>query len=142
MRSRPLTVRTHTTRTHANARTRARTRKRTHAHTHARSNARTHACTQGRPVYIYHFGALDWDACKKVSTGPRVLRFTIYEYERLRKVVLPVCSRLAGRNIDQTLGIVDLKGASLSKLTAEFRKVWMLSARWSQVRGPSSAVRC
>lgn len=31
-------------------------------------------------------------------------------YERCRKVILPVCSRLEGHHIDQTFGIMDVTG--------------------------------
>jgi hypothetical protein len=36
--------------------------------------------------------------------------WSVQEYERCRKVILPICSHLAGHHIDQTFGIMDVKG--------------------------------
>lgn len=40
-------------------------------------------------------------------------RFHIHEYERVRKVVLPLCSRLHGKQVETTFNIMDVKGAWL-----------------------------
>eukprot|EP00983_Pelagomonas_calceolata_P008468 276820-Pelagomonas_calceolata.AAC.3 len=65
---------------------------------------------QGRPVYIQLLGKVNVEAMKRVTSEQRMIKFHIQEYERCRKVILPVCSKLAGRNIDQTFGIMDVKG--------------------------------
>ncbi len=44
------------------------------------------------------------------------VRFHIHEYERVRKVVLPLCSRLHGKQIETTFNIMDVKGERLAWL--------------------------
>lgn len=78
---------------------------------------------QGRPVYIQLLGKIDINVMKKLTTVDRMIKFHIYEYERCCRVILPICSKLAGRNIDTTFGIMDVKGVSLSVMTAEVRKI-------------------
>lgn len=41
-----------------------------------------------------------------------MIKFHIQEYERCGKVIMPICSKLAGHQIDQTFGIMDVKGMS------------------------------
>lgn len=67
-------------------------------------------CVQGRPVYIQLLGKIDIGTLKQITTEERMIKFHIQEYERCGKVIMPVCSRLAGRQIDQTFGIMDVKG--------------------------------
>jgi len=74
--------------------------------------------SQGRPVYIQLLGKVNVEAMKKVTNEQRMLKFHIQEYERCGKVILPVCSKLAGRNIDQTFGIMDVKGAPGAKISS------------------------
>lgn len=40
-----------------------------------------------------------------------MIKFHIQEYERCGKIIMPICSNLQGRQIDQTFGIMDVKGA-------------------------------
>ena len=41
----------------------------------------------------------------------RILTFcSAVQYERCRRVILPICSRLADRHLDQTFGIMDVSG--------------------------------
>jgi hypothetical protein len=40
-----------------------------------------------------------------------MIKFHIQEYERCGKIIMPICSKLQGRQIDQTFGIMDVKGA-------------------------------
>lgn len=65
---------------------------------------------QGRPVYIQLLGKIDISTLKQITTEERMIKFHIQEYERCGKVIMPICSRLAGRQIDQTFGIMDVKG--------------------------------
>jgi hypothetical protein len=66
---------------------------------------------QGRPVYIQYVGQIDMTELKKISTEERMINFHVQEMERAVKYILPACSGAAGRHIDQTFNIVDLKGA-------------------------------
>lgn len=68
---------------------------------------------KGRPVYIQYVGLIDMTELKKISSEERMINFHIQEMERAVKYILPACSRTAGRHIDQTFNIVDLKGGAL-----------------------------
>ncbi|KXZ45353.1 hypothetical protein GPECTOR_55g259 [Gonium pectorale] len=74
---------------------------------------------QGRPVYVQAMGGVHLGELRRVTTDERMFRFHIHEYEYVRKVVLPLCSRLAGRNIDTTFNIIDTKGLSLGQVTRD-----------------------
>ena len=47
----------------------------------------------------------------EVTTEERMLKFHVQEYERCARYIMPACSIVAGRHIDQTFAIIDLKGA-------------------------------
>ncbi len=69
------------------------------------------ACVlQGRPIYIQLLGKIDIGTLKQITTEERMVKFHIQEYERCAKHIMPICSKLQGRQIDQTLGIMDVKG--------------------------------
>ena len=61
-------------------------------------------------MYIQLLGKIDISTLKQITTEERMIKFHIQEYERCGKVIMPICSRLAGRQIDQTFGIMDVKG--------------------------------
>ena len=39
-----------------------------------------------------------------------MIRFHVQEYERCARCIMPACSIVAGRHIDQTFAIIDVKG--------------------------------
>ena len=45
-----------------------------------------------------------------------MLKFHVQEYERCARYIMPACSIVAGRHIDQTFAIIDLKGAPPASL--------------------------
>jgi hypothetical protein len=61
------------------------------------------------------------------------------EYERCGKFIFPVCSRIAGRQIDQTFGIMDVKGVGMSHLTGEVKRLVSMLTKYDQVRRPGTA---
>lgn len=65
---------------------------------------------QGRPVYIQQLGQVNVTQLKKVTTEDRMLKFHIQEYERCVKVIMPICSHIRQKQIDQTFGIMDVRG--------------------------------
>lgn len=76
-------------------------------------------CTlQGRPVYIQLIGQIDMKAVKACTTEDRMYKFHVQEYERCMRVIMPICSRLAKRQIDQTFGIMDVRGAAQGHIEA------------------------
>ena len=52
-----------------------------------------------------------------------MLRFHVQEYERCANYILPACSLAAGRHIDQTFGVLDLKGVGLRHLTGDVKRM-------------------
>ena len=45
------------------------------------------------------------------------MKYYVKEYERLMKFRFPACSKAAGRSIEQSLTILDLKGVGVSLLS-------------------------
>mmetsp|Transcript_38738 Transcript_38738/g.86147 ORF Transcript_38738/g.86147 Transcript_38738/m.86147 type:complete len:516 (+) Transcript_38738:123-1670(+) len=90
----------------------------------------------GRPIYIQQIGKINVTEIKKVTSEDRMLKFHIQEYERCVKVILPICSFMAGRNIDQTFGIMDVKGVGLGHLTGEVKRLMTLVTKYDQDNYP------
>lgn len=65
---------------------------------------------QGRPIYIQHLGAINYKKMQEVTTEERMIRFHVQEYERCARQIMPACSIVAGRHIDQTFAVIDVKG--------------------------------
>ncbi|PSC67121.1 Glutamyl-tRNA(Gln) amidotransferase subunit A [Micractinium conductrix] len=77
----------------------------------------------GRPVYIQHIGAIKIKQLAEITTEDRMIRFHIQEYERCLKYIFPSCSKQAGRHIDQTFAIMDVKGVGLKHLTGDVKSI-------------------
>ncbi|KAG2439718.1 hypothetical protein HYH02_010597 [Chlamydomonas schloesseri] len=90
----------------------------------------------GRPVYVQLMGGVNISQLLKVADQDRLFMFHLYEYERVRKVVLPFCSRLAGRQIETTFNIMDVKGMGLSQVTGEALKMFQRIAKADQDNYP------
>lgn len=85
---------------------------------------------QGRPIYIERMGALKFDQLAKVMPHERLTNYFIQSYERLLNKILPACTRAKGTRVDQTLYIMDLKGAG-SKIMSP--KMWDLLKMASKI---------
>lgn len=77
----------------------------------------------GRPVYIQHIGAIKIKQLAEITTEDRMIRFHVQEYERCLKYIFPACSKKAGRHIDQTFAIMDVKGVGLKHLTGDVKSI-------------------
>ncbi|KAL6762289.1 CRAL-TRIO domain-containing protein [Haematococcus lacustris] len=91
---------------------------------------------QGRPIFIQLLGQLDIHKLKQITTEQRMVKYHIQEYERCIKVIMPVCSHLAGRHIDTTFGIMDVKGVGMSHLTGETKRLMGLITKYDQDNYP------
>merc|ERR1711939_553250 len=69
----------------------------------------------GRPVYIEQLGKLDLTKLYEVTTPERQLQSHVVEYEKFLRDRLPVCSAIAGRLIETSCTIMDLKGVGISQ---------------------------
>lgn len=72
------------------------------------------ACLQGHPVLVQKLGRVNIGALYKLTSDERLRLAHIAECEHLRKVVFPVCSRHAGRHVDQLFTIIDLDGVAFT----------------------------
>lgn len=68
---------------------------------------------QGRPIYIQHLGQVNIKKIYEVTTEERMLKFHVQEYERCIQYIMPACSKVAGRHIEQTFAILDVKGTTV-----------------------------
>lgn len=65
---------------------------------------------QGRPIYIQHLGQINIKKIYEITTEERMLKFHVQEYERCIQYIMPACSKIAGKHIEQTFAILDVKG--------------------------------
>lgn len=70
----------------------------------------------GRPVYIEHVKHMNADAIFGNYSDLLLQKYYVQSYERLLHIVFPECSRVAGRRIDRTCGIIELKDVNVLKL--------------------------
>ena len=61
-------------------------------------------------MYIQHMGQINVKKIMELTSDERSLKFHVQEYERCARYIMPACSKAAGRHIDQTLAIIDVKG--------------------------------
>jgi len=78
---------------------------------------------KGHPVYIQHLGRVDMPKIRQVSTDERTVKYHIQEYERCLNTIFPICSRVAGRQIDKSFAIMDVKGVGFYHLTKDVRQM-------------------
>jgi hypothetical protein len=65
-------------------------------------------------VYIEKLGKINLTAMNKVTTGDRMLKNLVTEYERLADPRLPACSRKSGCLLETCCTIMDLKGVGIT----------------------------
>ncbi|KAH9841532.1 CRAL/TRIO domain-containing protein, partial [Rhodofomes roseus] len=70
---------------------------------------------KGRPLNIHHFGGINMPELYKHITPEKFWQTIVVNAESLTREVLPASARAAGRQIDGTFVIVDLKGFGLSQ---------------------------
>ena len=96
---------------------------------HARPRTDVNRFVQlGRPVYIEQLGKIDLAAMYKITTAEKMLQNLVVEYERFADPRLPACSRKAGRLLETSCTIMDLKGVGLSNMNSVYGYVKQASA--------------
>ncbi|KAL1917368.1 uncharacterized protein VTP21DRAFT_5024 [Calcarisporiella thermophila] len=71
----------------------------------------------GRPIYIEHLGNIDVNELFKITTEDRMLKQFVVGYEKLINQRFVACSAKAGRHIEQSFTIMDLKGVKMMNIT-------------------------
>lgn len=82
----------------------------------------------GRPVYIEQLGKVDLNALYKITTGERMLQSLVVEYEKFADPRLPACSRKAGKLLETSCTIFDLKGVGLTNVGSVYGYLRQASA--------------
>lgn len=73
---------------------------------------------QGRPIYIEQVSKIFVDKIFERYKDEELNAYYVQSYERLVHIILPECSRAAGRRVEQTITIMDLKDVSIMSLFA------------------------
>ena len=55
----------------------------------------------------------------KVTTEDRLMKYWIQSYERLTNHILPICSKVHGKRVEQSCTILDLKHGSMSMMSKQ-----------------------
>lgn len=80
---------------------------------------------QGRPIYFEITGQMNLEQIFKHSSTERMLKHQIRQFEYVTNFMLPACSKKIGKNVSQTLNIMDLRKETtkfMSKKVLEFIK--------------------
>lgn len=72
----------------------------------------------GRPIYIQHLGQVNIKKIYEITTEERMLKFHVQEYERCIQYIMPACSKIAGKHIEQTFAILDVKGVGIKQVSS------------------------
>ncbi|CAI7609512.1 unnamed protein product [Penicillium pancosmium] len=74
----------------------------------------------GRPLYIEKLGKIDLTAMYKVTTSERMLQNLVTEYEKMADPRLPACSRKAGKLLETSCTVMDLKGVGVTSIPSVY----------------------
>lgn len=70
----------------------------------------------GRPIYIEQVRKLKINDVTQNYADEEIMLYYLQSYERLIHIIFPECSRVAGKRIEQTCTIMDLKDVNTLKL--------------------------
>ncbi|KAJ7537254.1 hypothetical protein O6H91_12G106100 [Diphasiastrum complanatum] len=76
----------------------------------------------GRPIYIERLGQLRADELLKITTLDRVFMSHVFDWEVLIDSKFRACSEKVGRDVRQTLTILDLKGVAPKHMSKPVRQ--------------------
>jgi len=86
----------------------------------------------GRPIYIERIGHLKFDPLVKTIPLDKLQLYFVQSYERLIFEIFPACSRAAGKRVEQTCYIIDLKGAGMKMFSSKMREIINLASKIGQ----------
>lgn len=79
----------------------------------------------GRPIYIEEVKKMKPKEIFEKYTDDQLSRYYIQSYERMIHIIFPECSRVAGRRIDSSCAIMDIKDVALMSLFSGKVKAFM-----------------
>lgn len=82
----------------------------------------------GRTVYVEQLKNLDVPALFQITSQDRLVTHHIREFEKFTRYRLAACSAKAGKNIEQGLSILDLKGVPLSQFNSVRKVIQAISS--------------
>ena len=82
---------------------------------------------EGRPFYYDCPGAVKVENILDVISLGTMEKYYMLEYEKLLHIRLPACEKAAGRTIDTTFSVLDMKGFSMTSLNSK-TKDFVMSA--------------
>jgi len=87
---------------------------------------------KGRPIYIERLGKLKLNEVFKLTTQERLIKYYTQSYERLINHIFPSCTAAAGHPCNQSVTILDLKGASMSLASKQVYDFIQLASKIGQ----------
>ena len=96
---------------------------------------------KGRPVYYQLISKIDIEKIFQITTEERLVRHFIQESEDFMKYKFHICSKVAGKHIDQFFTILDLDGIGIKHLIGSTRNVLMLSMKLGQDYYPENMAK-
>ncbi|KAJ5235670.1 Cellular retinaldehyde binding/alpha-tocopherol transport [Penicillium citrinum] len=74
----------------------------------------------GRPLYIEKLGKIDLNQMYKITTSERMLKNLVTEYEKMSDPRLPACSRKAGKLLETSCTVMDMKGVGVTSIPSVY----------------------
>lgn len=84
-----------------------------------------HTDKLGRPVYIERTKLMQTTVCFAEFKEQELIEYHIQGYERLINVIMPACSKAAGKRVEQNLTIMDFNGVNAFTLFVGKTKVFV-----------------
>ena len=86
----------------------------------------------GRPFYYDCPGAAQIDKILEVISIETMEKYYMMEYEKLLHIRLPACEKAAGRVIDTSFSVLDMRGFSMSSLNSKTKNFVMVAISMGQ----------
>lgn len=95
----------------------------------------------GRPIYIEIIGDINIKELFNFTDDERMMKYYVKEYERTVRYRYAACSKAAGKLIEQSLTILDMKGEATKFMFGKTKDFVKLAAKISQDYYPEMLAR-
>jgi len=86
----------------------------------------------GRPIYIEIIGDINVKELFNITSEERMMKYYVKEYERTIKYRFAACSKNAGKLIEQSLTILDMKGEAMKFMFGKTKDFVKIAAKIAQ----------